>query len=114
MQMIFMLHSDIKLGFCFGSLFWPLHMLLYIRGTIKIMIDRMGPFRMVVGVEAAMALHSLILASWMLLKMQYNASLVSLATMFRSGDIQRQLIVTLHLGVCLSSMYFPYHYKPRN
>ena len=31
------------------------------------MIDRMGPFRMVVGVEAVMAVHSLILASWMLL-----------------------------------------------
>ena len=37
------------------------------RGTFKIMIDRMGSFRMVIGVEAVMALHSLILSSSMLL-----------------------------------------------
>jgi hypothetical protein len=53
-----------------GVLFWFLVLAFAYateRGIFKIMIDRMGPFRMVVGVEAVLVVHSLILASWMLL-----------------------------------------------
>ena len=38
------------------------------RGTFKIMVDRMGPFRMVVGAEFVMGVHAIILAVWILLR----------------------------------------------
>ena len=75
------------------------------RGLFKVMIDRMGPFRMVIGAEFVMAVHALILASWMLIRIiTCGRNNVKVTAMIPLTDVGREYYYLFILCLVLSHM----------
>lgn len=75
------------------------------RGLFKVMIDRMGPFRMVIGAEFVMAVHALILASWMLIRIiTCGRNNVKGTAMIPLTDVGREYYYLFILCLVLSPM----------